>query len=250
MKRKYQRDFFQTHSSIRDLSKRQKKAEKIRHILQETFGNHFLDTCLDIGCSAGYVTVEISDLFQRMYGVEFDIHALRNRPADSRNARFVAGDAMSLPFHDNSIDVMICAQVYEHVPDDRRLISEIYRVLKPGGTDFFRGPNKLYPIELHYNLPFLHWLPEKWADRYLQLFKMGDHYYERSRTIWSLRKLLAQFQIVNVTHLVLDFRLRKGKSFQEYRFPNAIPKAISSFFLPFLPNFNLILTKPLSGSKD
>ncbi len=63
------------------------------------------------------------------------------------------------PLEDESCDLVICAQVYEHVPDDRRLAEEVYRVLKPGGVVFFSGPNWLFPIEGHYHLPFLHWLP-------------------------------------------------------------------------------------------
>lgn len=215
--------------------------------MQETIGEISSElVCLDIGCSAGYVTVELSDTFKRMYGVEFDVHALKHRPANTRNARFIAGDAMALPFCENSIDVIICAQVYEHVPNDECLVSEIYRVLKPGGTVFFSGPNKLFPIELHYNLPFLHWLPERTADRYLQLLKMGDHYYERSRTLWSLRKLLAQFRMVDVTHLVLDFRFSYNGQLKNGLLEKAL-KLCSMIFLPLLPNFNFILTKPRDG---
>lgn len=46
----------------------------------------------------------------------------------------IAGDALRLPFTDATFDRVICAEVLEHVPDDRAVMSEIVRVLRPGGT--------------------------------------------------------------------------------------------------------------------
>ena len=46
----------------------------------------------------------------------------------------MAGDALRLPFADATFDRVICAEVLEHVPDDRAAMAEITRVLKPGGT--------------------------------------------------------------------------------------------------------------------
>ncbi len=44
----------------------------------------------------------------------------------------MVGDALGLPFPDATFDRVICAEVLEHVPDDRRAMAEIARVLKPG----------------------------------------------------------------------------------------------------------------------
>lgn len=44
------------------------------------------------------------------------------------------GDATNLPFDDNEFDVVWTAHVAMNIPDKRRLYSEMYRVLKPGGT--------------------------------------------------------------------------------------------------------------------
>lgn len=49
-------------------------------------------------------------------------------------AAAMVGDALRLPFPDATFDRVICAEVLEHVPDDRRAMAEIARVLKPGGT--------------------------------------------------------------------------------------------------------------------
>jgi ubiquinone/menaquinone biosynthesis C-methylase UbiE len=46
----------------------------------------------------------------------------------------VSGDAQALPFPDSTFDRVIASEVLEHVPDDRRALAELVRVLKPGGT--------------------------------------------------------------------------------------------------------------------
>lgn len=61
-----------------------------------------------------------------------------------------AGDATGMPFPDDRFDVVIAAEVLEHIPADQRAISEIARVLRPGGTVAITVPA---------------WLPERvcWA---------------------------------------------------------------------------------------
>ncbi|MCF8091810.1 MAG: methyltransferase domain-containing protein [Desulfotignum sp.] len=41
-------------------------------------------------------------------------------------------DVTGLPFRDKSVDVVICSEVLEHIPDDDQAVSELVRVLKPG----------------------------------------------------------------------------------------------------------------------
>ena len=54
--------------------------------------------------------------------------------SEGAEAASIAGDALRLPFPDDCFDRVICAEVLEHVPDDRTAMDEIARVLKPGGT--------------------------------------------------------------------------------------------------------------------
>ena len=54
--------------------------------------------------------------------------------ADLRPGRaMVVADVTAIPFADGAFDAVLCSHVLEHVPDDRRAMREIYRVLTPGG---------------------------------------------------------------------------------------------------------------------
>ncbi len=55
----------------------------------------------------------------------------------------VKADICALPFKDNSFDVILCNHVLEHIPEDSKALSELYRVLKPSGWGIFQIPQDL-----------------------------------------------------------------------------------------------------------
>lgn len=245
MGRGYQESFYTHSERVHDPVSRQKKADKIiQALIRHTRCPLSSAICLDIGCSSGMVTSAIASSFGKIVGLEYDEVALRaTGPAARAMVRFIRGDAMCLPLGDNSVNAIICAQVYEHVPDDGQLFREIYRVLTPGGLVFLSGPNWLFPIEPHYFLPLLHWLPGRLADAYLRLTGQGDHYYEQSRHLWGLRRLLCRFVIHDITLEVLhDSYLRETRGLKWI--VRGTPTAVWRLLLPFFPNFNWILYKP------
>jgi len=58
-------------------------------------------------------------------------------------------DVQDMPFGDGEFDVVICNHVLEHVPDDRKALLEIYRVLKTGGFALLQVPTN-YGVEKTY----------------------------------------------------------------------------------------------------
>lgn len=54
----------------------------------------------------------------------------------------VKADILDLPFDNETFDVVICNHVLEHIIDDRKAMSELYRVLKPGGWGILQVPMK------------------------------------------------------------------------------------------------------------
>ncbi len=247
-KRGYQENFYNLYEKFQDTDNRRGKADKTIQMLLQHSGVSLDDrTCLDLGCSNGIFTSALAPLFKHVVGVDYDRTAIHLIPMEDRQKiLFIWGDAMQLPFADETFEAVICAQVYEHVPDDLTLFSEMERILKPGGVVFFSGPNKLFPVEPHYYLPFLHWLPEKAADAYLRLLRKGDHFYERSRTPRNLRRVLQHFDIRDVSIPVVRLyagKQKPGWKKTAYDLFSHLPLWLWKPLIPLLPNFNWILFK-------
>lgn len=64
----------------------------------------------------------------------------------------IKADIQNLPFEDNSFDVIFCNHVLEHVNDDKKALSELYRVMKKGGWGIFQVPIR-YQLEKTFEDP-------------------------------------------------------------------------------------------------
>jgi 2-polyprenyl-3-methyl-5-hydroxy-6-metoxy-1,4-benzoquinol methylase len=203
----YQTDYSKDHPELYDFAGREVKAKKIVAVLTDYLGSEALQdkTALDVGCSSGIITHHLSKSLGRTCGVDIDAQAIAfaNRQFGSEKLRYETSDGLVLAFADCSFDIVVCSQVYEHVPDADRLMSEIHRVLRPGGICYFSAGNRMSLIEPHYRLPFLSIVPKSVAHVYLRLLKRGDHYYETHRTLWGLRRLTRRFRVVDYTLRVL-----------------------------------------------
>ena len=206
-KRDYQRDFARAHPAMYDPQGREKKANTMIAVLQDALANrlHAAD-CVNIGCSTGIIDSFVAPHVRSLVGVDIDDAAIShaNSTYSGPNLRFRVGDAMALDFPDASIDVVICSQVYEHVPDPSRMMREIDRILRPGGVCYFAATNRLCLVEQHYFLPFLSMLPQGLADLYLRMAGRGTHYYEKHLTYWGLRRLTTAFQVSDYTERLVD----------------------------------------------
>lgn len=95
------------------------------------------------------------------------------------NYQFKIIEGVSLPFENSYFDIVISNHVIEHVgafQEQLTHLKEISRVLKDTGTLYLAFPNKYAVIEPHYSLPFLSWLPQRFADFYLKLTGKGEFF--------------------------------------------------------------------------
>ncbi|GAA4636485.1 class I SAM-dependent methyltransferase [Actinoallomurus vinaceus] len=117
---------------------------------------------LDMGCGAGRHAFELYRRGANVVAFDrderelaevakmFAAMELEGEPPEGASARTVTGDALSLPFPDDTFDKIVAAEVLEHIPDDMAAMAELLRVLKPGGRLAVTVPS---------------WLPERicWA---------------------------------------------------------------------------------------
>ena len=93
---------------------------------------------IDVGCGNGAFTEMIASrcaptAVRAVDPSEAQIAFARERPA-TRNVEFSVGDAMALPYADESCDVAVMALVLFFVPDPKKGVAEMVRVAKPGAT--------------------------------------------------------------------------------------------------------------------
>lgn len=163
-------------------------------------------TVLDIGASHLLIAREIAETGARVIGIDVDQDAIARGLAGSRGLALgaVAGSGEALPFKDGAFDLVICNHVYEHVRDPRMLVSEIRRVLHPDGICYFAGGHRYQLIEPHYRLPFLSWIPMRWADKWLKA-RGWEGYDIRFLDLPGLDTLLSPFRETrNLTSTLLS----------------------------------------------
>lgn len=76
-------------------------------------------------------------LFRKQKNLDYTTADLYSPIAD------VKADICNLPFKNNMYDVIFCNHVLEHIENDKKAMSELYRVLKPGGMGIFQIPQEL-----------------------------------------------------------------------------------------------------------
>jgi len=103
------------------------------------------DRVLDMGCGGGRHAFALYRRGADVVALDMDAAELKDvagmfaamaeageAPAQA-TATALRGTAYALPFDDDSFDRIVAAEVLEHLPDDRRAMAELFRVLKPGG---------------------------------------------------------------------------------------------------------------------
>lgn len=97
---------------------------------------------LDVGCGEGWFTAELARAGAHAVGVEVAEEPLRRaRRRDSQLAFELVASAVAWPFSDAEFDAVWAGEVIEHVPDTAGWLSELRRVLRPGGVLLLSTPD-------------------------------------------------------------------------------------------------------------
>jgi len=175
-------------------------------------------TLLDFGCGNGSQTALFAGAFDRVVGVDVNREYLaqfraryaqaaleapnkpvargaRDQPAGQPGglppitALYFDGD--NIPLRTRSVDYAVSFEVLEHVRDDRAVLGELARVVRPDGILVVSVPNRWWIFETHgtnlpvlrwNRVPFFSWLPTPIHDRFARA-----RIYSRRRIVTRLR---------------------------------------------------------------
>lgn len=124
------------------------KAEYLRDLVTHNFPDRDNLTGLDLGCGVGLYHSPLENLFATLHGVDVSVSCLERAAALHPQVNYQAYDGKTLPFADNSLDVVFTICVMHHVPVDHweRFVGEMFRVLKPGGLILIFEHNPFNPV--------------------------------------------------------------------------------------------------------
>lgn len=153
---------------------------------------------LDVGSGAGQYTFEIEKYVKKVMGVEpfkpAYLKALNKKKRTKSKVHFV--NTLIEDFKTNErFDLILCLATLEHMTNAEKAFTKIFKLMTNNGIIYLTAPNKLWPLEPHYGLLFLSWLPLPLANAYVRVTKRGSSYEDSaySRSYFGIKKFFNKF---------------------------------------------------------
>lgn len=189
---------------------------------------------LDVGCGNARDLVSIAQKGSKYIGIDLSKKMIAEARSTLKKAGFEQvelriGDATNMEFPDEMFDKVFASEVLEHIPDYKKCIAEMVRVLKPSGSLIITTPNR-----------------ESWYgfDRYviyekIQRRKWSDqHPFDEWKTYSELRSVL-------ISH-GLEITTKEGICYLPgFFFPYKLPKAAQKFLVKVTGIVEPLLSKLL-----
>jgi len=190
---------YEDHCSLEELARSYyRMTADVSPLRRERFVRHILDAhcrgqallaripasgrILEIGCGTGGFLQAALAAGRDITGVDIASRWLviaRKRLVSlnlSSSVNIIAACAEALPFPSESFDHIVADSLLEHIGDLPKVIQEIQRVLRPGGTATFWSPNRYWPgPDPHVGLCGIGFMPRQFAESYKNL-RRGDIY--------------------------------------------------------------------------
>jgi len=100
------------------------------------------DRILEIGCGIGTVVHELSNKGHDIIGIDISDEAIEYGRKKYSDIRLEVQAAETLPYEDESFEIVLSFDLFEHIAAIDKHISEVRRVLRTGGYYLFQTPNK------------------------------------------------------------------------------------------------------------
>ena len=110
-------------------------------------GERIKGCILENGCGVGMYVEHLSPFGGTVIGLEYDFERAAEARRNAPHILNAAGEFVPLP--SSTFDLILSHEVLEHVQDDRAAVTEMIRLLKPGGRAVVFVPNRGYPFETH-----------------------------------------------------------------------------------------------------
>ena len=151
-KKKFEKEFFEEwatdYDERRNKSFLEKSKQKLKTILEQIKINN--GSYLEIGLGTGESFEISSSNFDFSVGTDISEGMVRKTKIKNNVSRnLFVGDACNLPLKSELFDFIFCQDVLEHVPYQKKLILEVYRLLKMGGIGIITTPNPLWAPALY-----------------------------------------------------------------------------------------------------
>lgn len=118
------------------------------HITRYKFASQFVKgkIVMDVACGEGYGShMLIESGAQEVVGIDISSEAINHarKKYKTKKLKFITSNALSLPFKDNTFDIVVSFETIEHLSDQLKFVKEIKRLLKKNGLAILSTPNSL-----------------------------------------------------------------------------------------------------------
>lgn len=234
------------------------KAQRVVKVLLRY--KHTNSKLLDLGCGTGMTFSALAQTFPNSIALDIGDHEVKATKELLSHLKMKANvqkyDGKTIPYPTGTFDIVTSIEVIEHVKDPLKMLGEIRRVLKHDGILHITTANKWWPIEPHFKLPFLSYLPPRLSDLYVRLSGRGDSYLDIKLPSYNqFRRMIEKyFTIEDITLDILrDYKVynldkERGKfirvvgrflSFVKLLETNPISRPIALFIKILLSNISL-----------
>ncbi len=235
------------YEAIPNLTNRQSLADKCIAVCSH-FSHRPLEdlVCLDLGASTSLMTEKYAEYFKKVIAinpVKENLQFGRAEITPRSSERIFSGNKV-LVLPDESVDVVICNQVYKHVDSQQGLMSEIYRVLKYDGFCYFGAGNRYVMLDDGYKLPLASCLPGFMARLYSRIF-LGKKIDLKPLSLRKLKKLARNFWRHDYTRLIMEnpHDFHADDILRRRSFFTHLPGWFYRGMYPWLPAWVWVLTK-------
>ncbi len=180
-------------------------------LLDRWLGDEPSGAILDIGCGGGLLSEPMSRRADRVVGLDISLPSLRVARDHARSTgntpHYLCADARQLPFRNASFTGVLLADVVEHVAPIDTVLSEVGRVLQPGGWVFVNTINRTWRA---------HWLVAELAE-WLRFIPRGTHdaamfvrpdELERAANAAGLHLVHSQGETIQLIKTIVSWRLQ------------------------------------------